>query len=339
MTFTWPAMLSLLLLVPAMIVAYILAQRRRQKYALRYASLSLVKDALGRGPGIRRHIPPAVFILALAVMIVALARPVAVVTLPLHEGTVILTMDVSGSMQADDLKPTRMEAAKAAARAFVDKQPPGVRIGVVSFSDNASIVQAPTEDRDAVIAAINRLQPQRATAIGRGLLVSLDAIFEGGAEEASAMPTLAPGVVPTPTPSPTPVPKGQYASALVVLMTDGENNQFPPPLDIVDQVVNRGIRVYTVGVGSPEGTVLHIRGRSIRTRLDADTLKRIAELTDGVYYQASTETDLRTIYENLSSGLVLRSQRTEITALLTGIAAALLLCAGILSLLWFNRLP
>ena len=339
MTFTWPAMLSLLLLVPAMIVAYILAQRRRQRYALRYASLSLVKDALGRGPGIRRHIPPAVFILALAVMIVALARPVAVVTLPLHEGTVILTMDVSGSMQANDLKPTRMEAAKAAARAFVDKQPPGIRIGVVSFSDNASIVQAPTDDRDAVIAAINRLQPQRATAIGRGLLVSLDAIFEGGTEEAAVAPTLAPGVLPTPTPTPTPVPKGQHATALVVLLTDGENNQFPPPLDVVEQVVNRGIRVYTVGVGSPEGTVLRIRGRSIRTRLDVETLKRVAELTDGVYYQASTETDLRAIYENLSSGLVLRTQRAEITALLTGIAAALLLCAGILSLLWFNRLP
>jgi len=232
-----------------------------------------------------------------------------------------------------------MEAAKAAARAFVDKQPPGIRIGVVSFSDNASIVQAPTDDRDAVIAAINRLQPQRATAIGRGLLVSLDAIFEGGTEEAAVAPTLAPGVLPTPTPTPTPVPKGQHATALVVLLTDGENNQFPPPLDVVEQVVNRGIRVYTVGVGSPEGTVLRIRGRSIRTRLDVETLKRVAELTDGVYYQASTETDLRAIYENLSSGLVLRTQRAEITALLTGIAAALLLCAGILSLLWFNRLP
>ncbi|MDE3089291.1 MAG: VWA domain-containing protein, partial [Chloroflexota bacterium] len=185
MVFQWPFMLWLLLLIPLLIVAYLIAQRRRQKYALRFASLSLVKDALGRGPGIRRHIPPALFLLALTVMVVALARPIAIVTLPSQEGTVILTIDVSGSMQADDLKPSRMEAAKAAARAFVDKQPTGVRIGVVSFSDNASIVQAPTDDKTAVLAAINRLQPQRATAIGRGLLTSVDAIFAAGDEEAA----------------------------------------------------------------------------------------------------------------------------------------------------------
>jgi Ca-activated chloride channel family protein len=338
MSFIWQNMLWLLLAVPALIIAYILAQRRRQKYALRYASLSLVKEALGRGPGFRRHVPPILFILALTVMIFALARPVATVTLPTQEGTVILTMDVSGSMFADDLKPTRMEAAKSAARAFVDKQPPGVRIGVVSFSDNGAVVQAPTNDRAAVLAAINRLQPQRATAIGRGLLSSLDAIFE--ADDEPAPPArLPPDVTPTPTPTPTPVPKGQYAPAIIVLLTDGENNAFPPPLQIIQQVVDRGIRVYTVGLGTPEGAVLKIQGRSIRTRLDEPTLKRIAEQTDGAYYNASNENDLRAIYENLATRLVMRAEKQELTAGFTGIAIILSLCAGILSLLWFNRLP
>lgn len=342
MFFQWPFMLWLLLLIPVLIAAYLIAQRRRQKYALRYASLSLVKDALGRGPGFRRHIPPLLFLLALAVMIVALARPIAVVTLPSQEGTVILTIDVSGSMQADDLKPTRMEAAKAAARAFVDKQPQGVQIGVVAFSDNASIVQAPTDDKTAVLAAINRLQPQRATAIGKGLLTSIDAIYAAGNEEATFGPRFQrglPPVTPTPTPTPTPVPKGQYEPAIIVLLTDGENNVFPAPLDIINQVVDRGIRVYTVGVGSVQGTVLHIEGMSVRVRLDEETLKKIAEQTDGQYYNASNETDLRSIYENLSTRLVMRAEKQEITAFLTALAALISLCAGFLSLLWFNRLP
>ena len=156
MTFLWPTVLFGLLLIPVLVALYILAQRRRQRYALRFASLSLVKDALGRGPGFRRHIPPILFLLALMIMIVAAARPMTVVKLPSQEGTVILTIDVSGSMQADDVKPNRMEAAKAAARAFVERQPATVQIGVVSFSDNAFMVQSPTTNQDAVIAAINR---------------------------------------------------------------------------------------------------------------------------------------------------------------------------------------
>jgi Ca-activated chloride channel family protein len=241
-------------------------------------------------------------------------------------------------MQADDLKPTRLDAAKAAARAFVQGQPSGVRIGVVAFSDNADIVQAPTGNKDEVIAAINRLQPQRATAVGRGMLVSLQAIAEANAPNAAKAPA-APIDPSAPTPTPPPLPKGQYAPAIVVLLTDGENNQYPAPLDVVDQFVQRGIRIYTVGVGSPQGTVLHIYGRSIVTKLDEDTLKQIAEETAGAYYNASNETDLRAVYESLSRQWVLHTQRTEITALLTGLAVVLSLCAGALSLLWFNRLP
>jgi len=332
--FLWPFMLWCLILVPVLIVMYILAQRRRQRYALRYASLSLVREALGRGPGWRRHVPPALFIVSVAVMFFALARPASVVTLPSQEGTVILTMDVSGSMRADDLKPNRLEAAKTAARAFVDKQPQGVKIGVVSFSDNAFVVQAPTDDKEAVLRAINRLTPQRGTAIGSGMLTSLDAIFEEANGEGAAYNSSA-----DPTPTPTPLPRGQYEPAIVVLLSDGESNRGPRPMEVVDQLAARGVRVYTVGVGSVEGTVLHTQGRSIRTRLDEETLKRVAEATEGMYYNASTEQDLQAIYENLSTHLVFRKQQTEITAFFTGVAVALSLIAGILSLLWFNRLP
>ncbi len=334
MQFLWPFMLWCLILVPVLIVMYILAQRRRQRYALRYASLSLVREALGRGPGWRRHVPPAVFLASLAVMLFALARPATVVTLPSQEGTVILTMDVSGSMRADDLKPNRLEAAKTAARAFVDKQPQGVKIGVVSFSDNAFVVQAPTDDKEAVLKAINRLTPQRGTAIGSGMLTSLEAIFEEANGEGAAYNSST-----DPTPTPTPLPKGQYEPAIVVLLSDGESNRGPRPMEVVDKLAARGVRVYTVGVGSVEGTVLHTQGRSIRTRLDEETLKRVADATEGTYYNASTEQDLQAIYENLSTHLVFRKQQTEVTAFFTGVAVALSLIAGFLSLLWFNRLP
>lgn len=338
MSFLWIEMLWLLLLVPVIVIIYILIQRRRQKYALRYANLSLVKEALGRGPGIRRHVPPILFLIGLAIMITALARPAATVILPSQQGTVILTIDISGSMRAQDLKPTRLEAAKDAARTFVEKQPKNVRIGIVSFSESAALVQAPTQDREAVMAAINRLTWQRRTAIGSGILASLDAIFEEpGAKKPS--PPRDPLMSPEPKAEPTPVPHGTYAPSIIVLMSDGQSNTGPPPLEIVDQASNRGVRVYTIGIGSPEGTILSLEGWSMRVRLDEETLKRIAEKTDAKYYKADNETDLRQIYQNLGTQLVFKPEQTELTAGFTGLAAVLLIIAGILSLLWFNRLP
>jgi Ca-activated chloride channel family protein len=325
-------MLWSLVLVPVLVVAYILAQHRRKRYALRFASLSLLREALGRGPGWRRHIPPALFLSGLAVMLFALARPVSVVTLPAQEGTVILAIDSSGSMRADDMKPTRLDAAKSAARAFVERQPQGVKIGVVSFSDSSFLVQAPTSEKEEVLAALNRLTWQRGTAIGSALLTSLDAIFEGADIEGGALMT-------STLPTPTPVPKGVYEPAIVVLLTDGESNRGPRPLDVVDQVAARGVRVYTVGVGTPEGVVLRYMGRSMRVRLDETTLRSIAEATDGAYFNVATESDLQRVYQNLSTHMVFRKQETEITAGFTGLAIVLLLVAGTLSLLWFNRLP
>lgn len=331
-------MLWFMLLIPLLIAAYVWAQRRRQKYAVRYASLSLVREALGKGPGIRRHIPPVLFLFALAVMIIGLARPEAVIILPKQEGTVILTIDVSGSMLADDVKPTRMEAAKDAARGFVQKQPPGVRIGVVSFTDNAFVVQSPTTDREPVLAAINRLQPQRGTAIGRGLAASLDAIFETNLSSSIDAPPNA-RLTPVPVPTPKPLPKGEHAPAIVVLLTDGESNVGPDPVEVAKLATQRGVRVYTIGVGTAEGTILRIQGRSVRTRIDETSLKRIADLTDGDYFNATNENDLRAIYDNLGTQTVLRTEKTEITYLFTGVAIFLSLIAGVLSLLWFNRLP
>jgi Ca-activated chloride channel family protein len=277
-------------------------------------------------------------------MIIALARPVSVIKLPGEEGTIILAVDTSGSMAADDLQPNRMEAAKSAARAFVEREPESVRIGIVSFSDNAFVVQAPTNDQDAVLAAINRLYPQRGTAIGRGLQVSLSTVFDSpipGSNPNFPSDPSRPGAPggPSAAPSITPVPKGTFAPAVIVLLTDGENNQGPDPAEIADQAAQMGVRVYTIGIGSKEGSVLHIQGRSIRTRLDEDLLKQVAEIASGNYYNASNESDLNNIYTNLGTRIVLRTEKTEVTAGLTGLAAALSIIGGALSLLWFNRLP
>jgi Ca-activated chloride channel homolog len=346
MTFIWPTALLLVLAVGVLAVLYVVAQRRRNRYALRYANLSLVREAIGKGPGWRRHVPAALFLLALALMSVAVARPQAVVAVPSQEGTVILAIDVSGSMLAEDMKPNRIEAAKSAARAFVDKQSEDVKIGVVSFSGDASIVQAPTTDKSLVVAAINRLRAQRATAIGRAILVSLDAIEESNGSEGDLPSSIlqlqqpqGPGTTSRPTATVPAYLAGQHSSASIVLLSDGQNNQFPPPLDIIDQATSRGVRVYTIGVGSASGTIVRLQGRAVRTALDEATLKKIADLTDGEYFNASTESDLRAVYENLTTQLVIRNEKTELTAYFTLGAAVLAVLAGAFSLLWFNRLP
>ncbi len=331
MSFIWPATLVLLLLVPLLVALYILQQRRRQEFTARYAKLSLLQGTLTRGAGIRRHIPPAFFLLALTILIIALARPQTVVSLPRQEGTVILAFDVSGSMAADDLKPTRMEAAKAAARAFVQRQPLTVQIGVVAFSDSGFAVQAPTNDQEAVLATINRLAPQRGTSIGNGIRVSLNTITVSMGQ--------APRLNGTPTPTPTPVPKGTYMPAVIVLLTDGENNMSPDPLDAAQMAAEQGVRIYAVGIGSPEGTTLHVNGFTVHTQLDEATLRQIAQLTDGAYYNAENEQDLHAIYDNLDPQLVIKPEKTEVTSILAGVGILALLVGGTFSLLWFNRLP
>jgi Ca-activated chloride channel homolog len=339
MSFLWLDALWLLLLLPVFVFGYILLLRRRKKYAVRYSNISLVKDALGHRPGIRRYIPPALLLLCIAVMIIALARPAATIVLPSERGTIILAIDVSGSMRASDIKPSRLEAAKSAARVFVEKQPAGVRLGVVCFSGTTAITQAPTTDREAVLAAIDRLYTQFRTAIGSGILTSLDAIFEK------------PGNKPAPVSSDilqsdqqklstSPVPSGTYAPAIILLLSDGQSNTGPPPLTIIDQAISRGVRIYTVGMGTASGVIQgYDSNYSIRVSLDETTLTQIAKLTGGKYYKANDESELYRIYEDLGTQLVFEQKQTELTALVTGLAVVIALIAAILSLLWFNRFP
>jgi len=346
MTFLWPDLLWLLLAIPALVAGYMWLLRRKKKTALRYASLNVVKEAMGAGQQFRRHLPPLLFLLALATIIVAVARPAALVMLPLQQRTIILAMDVSGSMRARDVEPNRLVAAQEAAKAFVADLPRGVRVGVVSFAGTAALVQPPTQNREDIVAAIDRFQLQRATAIGSGIIVSLATIFPDAGIDVSALIydrggrrslPLEPGRAPEKKEF-TPVPPGSYTSAAIVLLTDGQRTTGPDSLEAAKMAADRGVRVFTVGVGTPAGEVIGFEGWSFRARLDEDTLKAIADRTRGEYFHAGTATDLQKIYQNLSARLVFEKQRTEITALFSAVAAGLMLLSAFLSLLWFNRI-
>jgi Ca-activated chloride channel homolog len=335
MTFIWLPMLAWLSLVPLFVLVYIRMLQRRRRLAARYGNPGLVHEAASRRLGVRRHIPSALFLVALMILIVALARPQTVVSLPRLEGTIILAFDASRSMVADDLKPTRLQAAKIAARTFVQRQPSTVRIGVVSFSEGGFALQAPTNDQDAVLAAINRLRLQSGTSLARGIEASLKAIA-AGTDHAL---TLSSNRRQTSAPTPTPVPKGTYTSAVIVLLSDGENTQAPDPLAAAHMAADRGVRIYTVGIGSTTGAMLHIDGFTVRSRLDEQTLRQIAQLTGGAYYNAANAGELRTIYASLDPQLVIKPQKTEVTSLFAGAGILVLMIGGTLSLLWLGRLP
>jgi Ca-activated chloride channel homolog len=346
MSFLWPNLLWLLTAVPALIAAYLFLLGRKKKTALRYANLSLVKEAMDAGQRFRRHLPPLLFLLALTLLILAVARPSAVVTLPAHQRTVILAMDTSGSMRAADVEPNRIAAAQAAAKSFVTDQPRGTRIGVVTFAGTAAVSQAPTDNREEIVAAIDRFQLQRATAIGSGILMSLKAIFPDAEfdlrswnprRESQAAAPLDQAAKPE-KPAFKPVPPGSYASAVIILLTDGQSNVGPDPIEAARIAADRGVRVYTVGFGTTEGEILRFEGWSMRVRLDEETLKKIAELTQGEYYYAGTATDLKKVYETLSSRRVFETRETEITALFSAAAALLALIAALLSVWWFSRI-
>jgi Ca-activated chloride channel family protein len=337
MTFIWPFMLVLLLVVPLAVVLYIRFQRRRRQMIAAYGSLGGAGGAKKDGPGLRRHIPPVFFLASLSILMVALARPQATVSVPKIEGTVILAFDVSGSMAATDITPTRLDAAKAAVQQFILRQPPDVQIGVAAFSDSGFSMQAPTNDQAALIAAVNRLTPQHGTSLGNGIAASLNAITAALSPDSG--PLLYSNLTPAPTPTPTPVPQGTYTSAVIILLTDGENNENPDPLAAAQAAAARGIRIDTVGIGSPEGTTLHINGFTVFTQLDEATLKQISQITGGTYYNAQSAQDLQNIYSNLNPQLIIKPQKIEITSLFAGAGIFVLLIGGLFSFLWFNRLP
>ena len=346
MTFLWPEILWLFLLVPVLVAGYFYLLRRKRQAALRYASLSMVKEALGSGQRFRRHIPPLLFLIALMAMIFAIARPAAVVTLPSQHRTIILAMDVSGSMRATDVEPNRITASQNAAKAFVKDQPSNVRIGIVSFAGTAAVVQPPTQNREDLIAAIDRFQLQRATAIGSGIIVSLATIFPDAGIDVSALiyGRNAPRGVPLDQAGKAekkefkPVAPGSYASAAIILLTDGQRTTGPDSIDAARMAADRGVRIFTVGFGTKSGETIGFEGWSMRVRLDEETLKTIASMTRGEYFYAGTATDLKKVYQSLNSRFLLEKKDMEISALFAAAAAVAALVSALLSLLWFNRI-
>jgi Ca-activated chloride channel homolog len=333
MSFIWPAALLSLILLPVFILLYVRAQQRRRQLVTRDGTLGFMPVDSGRQPGFRRHVPPLIFLVGLALCLVALSRPEMVVRLPHIESTVLLAFDVSGSMAADDLKPSRMEAAKAAAQAFVQDQPSDALIGVIAFSDSGFAVQPPTNDREAILASINRLAPERGTSLANGIYAALNVL----AMEAEKPDSQYSNLTPEPTPSPTPMPAGVHQSAAIVLLTDGENTVSPDPLEAAQEAARRGVRIYPVGVGSPAGASLEIEGFLIHTQLDEELLQQIAGLTGGEYYNAKSVQDLKAIYKNIDPQLILKPEKMEVTSVLAGLSILMLLIAGTFSLAWFRR--
>jgi Ca-activated chloride channel family protein len=278
---------------------------------------------------------------AVAVLLFAAARPLAVVKLPLTERTIMLAMDVSGSMRATDVKPNRIIASQEAAKTFVNALPRDVKVGIVSFAGTAAVVQAPTTSREDIIAAIDRFQLQRGTATGSGIVLSLATLFPD--DEIEIAQITGQRLMPKPLGDTKPkkefkpVEPGSYGSAAIIMLTDGQRTTGPDPLDAAKMAAQRGVRVYTVGVGTTSGETIGFEGWSMRVRLDEETLKAVAVMTQAEYFYAGTAQDLIKVYESLSSKLVVERKETEITALFGLLAAALVVAAAALGLWWFGR--
>jgi len=346
MNFLWPEFLWLLLALPLLVLLYVWLLRRKKKLAVRYASLSIIKEAMGPGQSIKRHIPPLLFLLALAAMLIAAARPMAVVTLPSNQQTIILAMDVSGSMRAADVQPNRLVAAQNAAKAFLQELPRHVKVGIVAFAGSAQVAQLPTTNREDLVTAIDRFQLQRATATGNAIVISLATLFPdqgielaalqgGGRDRQRGFSLDDRGKEKKEF---TPVAPGSYTSAAIIMLTDGQRTTGVDPLEAAKMAAERGVRVYTVGIGTVDGETIGFEGWSMRVRLDEETLKAIAQKTEAEYFYAGTAQDLKKVYETLSSKLTVEKKETEISALLAMAAAVLALLSAGLSLLWFNRI-
>jgi Ca-activated chloride channel family protein len=346
MKFLWAEFLLLLALVPGLVAAYFYILRRHKSRALRFASLALVREAMPASARWRRHLPPALLLGALAAAIFAVARPSAVITLPSQQRTIIMAIDVSLSMRATDVQPNRLAAAQAAAKAFVDELPSDLRVGIVSFAGTALLVQKPTNSKDELVAALDRLQLDRHTAIGSCIVMSLATLFP---DEGIDLETMVlgsrqswrahkPAEKKAEKKAPQAVPPGSNSSSAIVLLTDGRRTTGPDPLEAARMAADHGIRVFTVGFGSPAGGPAMMDGYSIYMAFDEETLKAIAQLTEAEYFQAASSDELKKVYQALSAKFVLAKEEREVTALATALAALLALAAGALSLFWFNRL-
>jgi Ca-activated chloride channel homolog len=348
-SFLWPEFLWLLLLLPLLVLLYLWLLRRKKKIALRYASLSIVREAMGKGQSFRRHIPPLLFLMSLAAMLVASSRPSAVVSLPSQRETIMLAMDVSGSMRATDVLPNRLVASQNAAKAFLAELPRNVRVGIVAFAGTAAVVQPPTLSREDLVTAIDKFQLQRGTAIGNGIVVSLSELFPDAGIDLASMQYGRERTKGTSIDQANkddkagkkefvPVAPGSYTSAAIILLTDGQRTTGVDSLEAAKAAADRGVRVYTVGVGTVDGETIGFEGWSMRVKLDEETLKGIARATQAEYFYAGTAADLKKVYETLSSRLAVEKKETEISGIVALLAAALAVLSAGLSLAWFNRI-
>lgn len=346
MSFLWPGLLLLLLLVPALVVVYVLAMRRRRPSGVRYSSLSLVREALPRSSFLRRHLPFGLFALALAGLAVAFARPVVIAAVPTNQATIMLTIDVSGSMCSTDIPPSRLQAAEAAAIKFIESQGSGTQIGIVAFAGFAEVVQMPTNDHQVLIDALRSLATGRRTAVGSGILDAIDAIAEIDPNVAKSWTEDSPGLPPAP------VPKGAYAPEIIVVLTDGASNAGFPPTDAAQQAADRGIRVYTIGFGTANGggqdpgCAPFLVGREpnlggggggfggggggFRRGIDEATLKQVAAVSGGEYFPAESAEQLQAVFAGLPTNLITKHELFEVGV---GFVAFGVLAAGLALLL------
>jgi Ca-activated chloride channel family protein len=355
MTWLWPESLLLLGLIPLLVAFYIWMLRRRRRFAVRYSSLALVREALPGQSRWRRHLPFALFLVAVAALVIAMGRPAAIVSLPTNQTTIILAIDVSRSMCSTDIKPNRLEAAKDAALSFIQRQKYSTQIGVVAFAGFAEVIQAPTTDQELLQDAVESLITGRRTAIGSAILKSIDAIAEIDKTVAPSVSEAAPQVTPTP------VAKGAYAADIIVLLTDGVSNSGPMPLDAAQQAVDRGVRVYTIGFGTANGGEFPNCGLlfqpgdqfggqgfgrnpqfgfggGFRRGIDEATLKQIAAMTGGEYYSAESAGELHSVLQNLPTYLISKHQLMEISVAFAALGALMAGLAILLSFLW-HQLP
>jgi Ca-activated chloride channel family protein len=333
MTFLWPPALLAIALVPlGILVARRIDRRRRQRLA---GLAGLGRGVTGGASRRTDRLAAACIVAAFVVFAIALARPEATLSVPRVEGTVILTFDVSGSMAADDVAPTRMETAKVAAKALVEQRPDGVVVGVVAFSDGGLAVQTPTNENARVIQAIDRLAPSRGTSVGQGILATIGAIERAETDTPSSYYSNRSAEPSAPA---EPVAPGSHAAAAIVLFSDGENNERPDPLTSAQAAADRGIRIVTVGVGTTAGATLDLDGFRVQTRLDEDALRQVADLTAGTYKPAA-ELDAATVYDGLARNLVARDEGLELTALVAALGLVLLVLGAVGSLARSGRLP
>jgi len=340
LSFLWPRMLWLLFVLPLGLLAYAALARRRRRAQSQYMNLQTV-GGVEAGDRWRRRLPPLLWLLALAALLLAVARPQATLTLPSRVETVILALDMSGSMKATDIAPTRMVAAREAAAAFVGEQPDQVRIGVVAIAAAAAVVQSPTTKREDILASIERLEPQRGTALGSGMVIALDTALPAAHIDVDGF------INPrkdraTPLKSQEPedasMAPGENTAVAIVLLSDGQSNVGPDPQKAAELAAKYGVRVYTVGMGTTDGVVVKVDGWSMRTRLDEDALQKIASTTRGEYFRAANAADLKKVYRTLGTKIAFEKQRpAEVTAIFAGVGALLATIGALLSMLWFNR--